>query len=326
MGNSKLEKHIRKESLSNEPPIRQGAFRILRSIHKDIRNFCGASDRMCWEYMVEMLALATGWTTDTSESKHLWEKLADDGRWVEFFECWMEEVEYAKANRCAFSEPVGELLEDLQGANTNLGQYFTPMSLVRLMNQLSMPEDGVPAQSDGRPTMRGMEPCCGTGRILIDALVHNDGLFMHAIDLDIWMLRTAMLNVRMLAKWTSSRMTTQLALNPFNEKQREEPHTMIVIGGRSIFMHGNSQIVDTNYRPNWLCAGWAWKPHPWQSNIKIHGYLGSLNEWEAAGKPALEEPGKPGEIQFDYSMKGTRDVLPESKERQWEKHLLSETG
>ena len=286
------------------PPMKRDAFRILKSIHKDIQNYCGESGRRCWEYMLEMLAHSTGWGTDTSEAKHLWEKMADETRWVEFFECWMEEVEYAKENRCAFSEPVGELLEDLEATNRNLDQYFTPMSMVRLMNQLTMPEDGVPIGPDGRPTMRGMEPCCGTGRILIDALVHNDGLFMHAIDLDIWMLRAAMLNVRMLAKWTSSRMTTETALNPFSEKQ-EEPHTMIVIGGRSIFMHGNSQIVDTNYRPNWLCAGWAWKPHPWQDNLKMEGYLGSYNQWEAAGKPLLEDPNNSGEVQFDYSMKGT---------------------
>ena len=282
MGSSKLEKRLRQENLTNAPPLKRGAFQILRSIHQDIRRFCGASDRRCWEYMLEMLA---DWTRlspaklESEEAKRVWEKVALSEKWLEFVECWIEEVAYAKANGCAFSEPIGELLEELNGTNTNLDQYFTPMALAHLMNQLAIPED------PGRP-IRAMEPCCGTGRIVIDALVHNDNLHMKAIDLDIWMVRAAMINVRILLRWTA---------------------------GRCLFMCGNSQIVDPYYRPNWV-GGWS--PPPWQSTLKMRGYLGSYNEWEAAGKPPLEESGQPGDVQFDYSM----------KERQWEKHLLGETG
>lgn len=282
MGSSKLEKRLRQENLSSAPPVRRGAFQILKSIHRDIKGYCGASDRRCWEYMLEILA---DWTRlvpaklESEEAEQIWKKVALSGQWLEFVECWIEEVTYAKENGCAFSEPLGELLEDLQGTNTNLDQYFTPMALVRLMNQMSLPE------GEG-PPLRAMEPCCGTGRIVIDALVHNDRVTMRAIDLDIWMVRTAMLNARILIRWTA---------------------------GRCLFMRGNSMLADVNYQPNWVGG---WNPPPWQSTLKIRGYLGSYNEWEAAGKPTLEESGKPGEVQFDYSM----------KEKQWEKHLLEETG
>lgn len=284
--------------------IRRDAFLVLKAIHRTIKDHCHENDRRCWEYLVEMLALSTGWQTESCESKHLWDKMADDIRWLEFFECWMDEVQTAKENRTSFSEPVGELLEELEGANRNLSQVFTPMSLARLLEEMTMPESSVPIGPNGKPSTRGMEPCCGTGRILINALVHNDGLFMHAMDIDLWMLRTAMLNVRMLCKWTSSRIQTKELLNPFNvPEDTDKQETVIILAGRAIFMHGDSLVVDTAFRPNWMCARWAWSPKPWQSNLKITGFLGSLNEWESAGKPLLEDHNKPGEIQFDYSMK-----------------------
>lgn len=284
------------------PSVGREAFFILKDIHKTIMNYCGEGQRRCWEYMVEMIAQASGWPTDTDEARHVAEKMTDSdwAKFIEFVEAWTCEVEEAKRSRTAFSEPIGQLLEHLEGTNKYLDQYFTPMEVVRMMNEISLPGDGVPLGPNGLPSMRGLEPCCGTGRILIDALVHNDGLMMHAIDLDPWLIRVAKLNVRLLSRWTSARMTHDQALNPFSE---EEAGDLIILGGRALFMQGDSLVVDTDYRPNWLCAPWAWTPLPWRENIKIKGFYGSLQQWEDAGRPELRHPGQAGDIQFDYSMK-----------------------
>lgn len=287
--------------------MRREAFHILRSIHQAIQGHCHENSRRCWEYMLEMLAHSTGWQTDTSEAKHLWDKMGEETRWVEFFQCWMDEVTVAEKERVAFSEPLGELLEELEATNEHLGQYLTPMPVVRMMNEINMPKGDCLPNSDGTPTKRGMDPCCGTGRFMIDALVFNPGLFMHGIELDLWMMRTAMLNVRMLSKWTSLRYSLDEMLDPLDRSdpgdQPPVPAGGIILGGRSIFMNGDALVVDTSFKPNWFCAGWAWDPKPWQSNLKITGFLGSLNEWEEAGRPAKELPGEPGNVQFDYSMK-----------------------
>jgi hypothetical protein len=307
--------------------------RILRGIHKTIQNHCHESSRRCWEYMLEMLAHSSGWETESDESKHLWDKMYAEDRWPQFLEAWHAEVKFAKANGGMFSEPIGQLLEEIEGTNAHLGQFMTPMPVVRMMNAMTLNDmDDEPLRADGFPTHRGIDPCCGTGRFIIDSLVHNQNLMMHGVDLDIWMLRTAMLNVRLLAPWTSLRLKDpadrlrplrrarkaieRMAANPFSidtidtlgtaeQIPTSESGDVLVIGGRAIFIHGDALIVDLDYTNNWLCAGWAWKPHPWTWNLKMAGYYGSYEDWERAGRPDLREIAKAvkTEIQFDYSMR-----------------------
>jgi hypothetical protein len=327
---SRLKRARREERVQvREHASRAGEpLRILRAIHKTIQGHCGENSRRCWEYLLEMTAHSSGWQTDTNEAEHLWEKMYDEPRWLEFMQSWHSEVDWAHKNHTSFSEPFGELLEDLEGTNDHLGQFFTPMAVVRMMNELTL--DHEPPHSDGMPTCRGIDPACGTGRFMIDALVHNEGLLMHGIDTDLWMVRCAMLNVRLLAKWTSLRIrgpvdllaplrgrnmfdrmlaqakpvTNHVMLRQLPEDLDEDAKRSgdtIMIGGRSIFMNADALIVDTEYIPNWTCAGWHWKPHPWRNNLKIAGYMGTYNEWEAAGRPRLGAPST--EIQFDYSMR-----------------------
>lgn len=319
----------RQDIARDSAPNRGEPIRILRSIHRDIQNHCHESGRRCWEYLLEMMAHASGWPTESNESKHLWDKMPDDERFAEFAKAWTDEVAWAKETGAPFSEPFGDLLAEVEGYNENLGQFMTPMPLVRLMNRITL-EDTPPPGPDGMPTRRGLEPACGTGRFMIDALVHNDGIMMHGVDLDIWMLRTAMLNVRLLARWTSMRvadpndrlkplrrakrlldamMASPDEENPFlrlgtEPPKVEEDHRVLVIGGRAIFIHGDANVVDLDYTPNWLCAGWAWKPHPWTWNLKMRGYYGSLDDWERAGRPDLNKlhEQERTELQFDYSM------------------------
>lgn len=342
---SRLKRARREERLReprNLPSLKDEPFRVLKAIHKTIQDHCHESGRRCWEYLLEMIAHSSGWQTDTCEAKHLWDKMANEDRWGEFLESWMAEVEWAKRNRAPFSEPFGELLEHIEGTNDSLGQYFTPMSIVRVMNEMTIGAIDE-THTDGMPTHRALDPCVGTGRFMIDALVHNDGLLMHGVDLDLWMLRCAMLNVRLLAKWTSlhlhdpdDRLRPLRAVdhlianateepegtlerpvkmhrtrNPFDAmlerahpvripEERSKDGAILLIGGRSIFMHGDATVLDLGYTPNWVCAGWHWLPRPWRGNLKIEGYFGTYEQWVEDGRPPLGEQSK--EIQFDYSM------------------------
>lgn len=316
-------------------PVAGEPIRILRSLHRDIQNHCSESGRRCWEYMLEIIALSSGWNTESDESRHLWSRFASDSRLEEFASAWFHEVKHAKENGGAFSEPIGDLLHEVEGTNSNLGQYLTPMPLVRTINAMNMADlDSDPLYPNGMPTHRGLDPCCGTGRFMIDALVHNANIMMHGVDLDLWMVRAAMVNIRLLAPYTSLRLKDPADhLRPLRRAQRaidamvgrlesedveldltgqslrrapyrKDDNGVIVIGGRAIFIHGDALVVDLDYANNWLCAGWAWKPHPWTWNLKMAGYHGSYDEWVAAGKPTYEQiqQSYKQDIQFDYSM------------------------
>jgi hypothetical protein len=188
-----------------------------------------------------------------------------------------------------------------------------------MINAMSL-NDGCEPSRDGSPTRRGLDPTCGTGRFMIDALVHDDGIMMHGVDLDLWLLRVAKINIRLLSKWTSLRVKNpddrmkplrqaralldQLANAEEITKVPQEDKTdgtTILLGGRAIFIHGDALLVDLEYSSNWLCAGWAWTPQQWQGNLKIRGFYGCYDHWVEAGRPALDEK-QPTEVQFDYSM------------------------
>lgn len=312
-------------------PVAGEPQRILTSFHGAIQNDCGESGRRCWEYMLEILALSSGWNTETNESEKLWPKFANDSRLEEFVHSWYHEVIDAKRNGGPFSEPIGGLLHEVQGTSDHLGQFLTPMPVVRMMNAMSMHDlDAKPLQANGMPTHRGLDPACGTGRFMIDALVHNSNIMMHGVDLDQWMVRAAMLNVRLLAAWTSLRLTDwhdvmsplrrarnavnmlrgTLAGDPFEPVDRptnvpvRTNESTLIIGGRAIFINGNSLIVDLDHAPNWLRAGWSWCPPHWSGTMKISGHDLTYNEWVDAGSPAAGRRGPEfsTDVQFDYSM------------------------
>lgn len=322
-------------------PVAGEPLRILRSLHGAIQDHCHESGRRCWEYLLEIMALSSGWNTETAESRHLWDRFGEDSRLVEYAESWFHEVKHARENRLPFSEPLGELLHEVNGNNENLGQFLTPMSVVRTINAMNLAGlDDYPLHHSGMPTHRGLDPCCGTGRFMLDALVHNQNIMMHGVDLDVWMLRAAKINVRLLAPYTSLRlkdpadvmkplrqaryavemMTRQLEgedfeADPTSGELERLPHRVhdpgvIVVGGRAIFMQADSLVVDLDYAENWLCGGWAWTPRPWTSNLKMAGYHGSYDDWIADGRPTPDQlrDRLKKDVQFDYSMakKGAR--------------------
>lgn len=310
----RLRKHRRK-SLA-EPSHKGEPLAILRSFHGQLQRHCHDSPRRCWEYMLEMIAQGTGWKTETQESKHLWEHFPEGKEIAEFLQCWLDEVRIAKENKIAFSEPIGELLEELEATNDNLGQFFTPMQVVRTMVEMQTVDTG------RKGWLNGIDPCCGTGRFLIDTLVHTDNIMMGGVDLDLWLLRAAMVNARILGfgGYTNRYFENpEDRLQPFTE---ESTHTLrregvslpqkdgglLVLAGRSRFIHGDALRVDLNYPFNWAESSWKWTPVDW-SYLKMSAETVDAYR-ERVIAPIMEKLGlnreraerDMGGVQFDYSM------------------------
>lgn len=88
-----------------------------------------------------------------------------------------------------------DVLGDLyQGAITygEDGQYFTPESLARLMAQLSVDADG--RADDGKPLLIN-DPCCGTGRLLLEASKINPRAEVVGQDIDARCVRISAINL-----------------------------------------------------------------------------------------------------------------------------------
>jgi hypothetical protein len=321
MGHQARLRAQRRAELNEGKQVSHGlAGQILHSIHRDLRNACGESDRRCWEYLVEMLAHASGWDTETNESGHLWQKISNHERFVKFAEAWNEEVLAAQASGGFFSEPLGDLLQEISGTNQNLGQHFTPMPVVRMMNAISF--NDMPETKDNGEIPVGIDPCCATGRFILDALVHHKTVMMRGVDLDPWLLRAAMVNIRYLAKFTTLRLRDETEIPLFDKVSaatlesrgvdftRPSPG-IAILGGRAMFMHGDALVVDLDFPPNWLCGGWAWTPMPWEHNLKVRGFDGSWVEFQAEQdkKEQRQLNAKEHGERFDFSMNDQRECV-----------------
>jgi hypothetical protein len=84
----------------------------------------------------------------------------------------------------AMSESDADILGDLfQGSITygEAGQYFTPESVTKLLAQMTIDPDARP--TDGKPILIN-DPCCGTGRMLLEAANINSHAELVGQDID----------------------------------------------------------------------------------------------------------------------------------------------
>ncbi len=84
----------------------------------------------------------------------------------------------------AMSESDTDILGDLfQGAITygEAGQYFTPEPVTKLLAQMTIDPDARP--ENGRPILVN-DPCCGTGRMLLEAAAINSHVELVGQDID----------------------------------------------------------------------------------------------------------------------------------------------
>lgn len=87
-------------------------------------------------------------------------------------------------------EPLGDLFMEFVSMGKN-GQYFTPMHICRLMQQLVFGN----TESDDSKPQNIHDPACGSGRMLLAAAVPNKSLHCYGTDIDDQCCRMAAANM-----------------------------------------------------------------------------------------------------------------------------------
>lgn len=265
--------------------------RILRDIWFDVRALTlGEPPMRAWQLLLEMLAHAGGWDTESAESAHVQPHLPRPGRFQEFYEAWDLEVADALELGQAFSDPIGDLYVEAGGP------ALVPMHEVRRINRASLP----PPEKlrHYAELQKGLDSDCRTGRFMLDALANAPQLMMHCVNQDLWELRAAMVSARYLARYTS--LATSFA--PPGESWDDPRHRLTILSGRAVCMHADPAVVDLDDHRNWflggelgqrtpLLTGWVWTPFPWQQTLFIDphrfgGFVGTLEQYRAAGGAA----------------------------------------
>jgi len=313
--------HIKAER--RESRLTKGrALDILSELHRDIERFSGESPRRCWEYLVTIMAHESGINSLFDGTVHqgdsivpTYDRLLEKGvgeKIKDYFITLDDEVQAAKNGNMAIQDPLGRVLELAEGCNPNHGQYFTPVTVVHAMNEMTLHDE---KESSGRPT-RGLDPCCGTGRFAMDALVYRDNLVMFNVEIDHWLARAALVNFRYMSRWTTLKRQDplkiftdesewQLRESGLYLKEENKYENVIILGGRAWIIHADSLVVDLLEPLNWRWS-WMWDPPPWEKVMKVSGFDGTYEEWiKAAPRKDIEqrlEARKPSKTRYDFSL------------------------
>src|SRR5579871_6641696 len=182
---------------------------LLRELFHKIRCLTYESPRRCWEMTLEIMGELAGVTCPegsclSTAGRVVLRDLPDvESLLKEFIVTWTDELDRCQSAGAPITDPIGTILEENDGTNPGIGQFFTPPSLVRLMNKITF------VDADDR-TYKGLDPCCGTGRFALDAVVHHPKIVMHSIDVDLWMMRAALINFRYAQKYSMARLVAPL--------------------------------------------------------------------------------------------------------------------
>jgi len=253
---------------------------LLRELFQNIRNRSYQTSRRSWELMLEILghycdvnAFPEGCLS--ADAKKLLPDLGNvDALIADYGAAWDEELQWSASGGSPVSDPIGTILEENDGTNEKLGQFFTPPEIVRLLSALTMGNRGEPTKRE-----RVLDPCCGTGRFALDALVHHPHVVVDNIDLDLWMMRSALLNFRLAPRFTTARETIP------SEDGSGRRHRQTIMG-RARIIRADSLIIDADCIDNWRYSG-LWSPPPWESTMKVRGFDGTYEEFRAH-KPRKE--------------------------------------
>lgn len=254
---------------------------LLREFHDQIRSLTYAGSRRSWELMIEIMAdltgvniLFNGTLTDDSH-KVLHDLRNPEFLLKEFLETFNRELQICRDAGSAVPDPIGEVLEQSGGTNEALGQFFTPASVVRMMNQLTM--------QDTDQECRVLDPACGTGRFALDVVVHHPRAVTFNVDLDKWLHRAALVSFRYAQEFTYARIKKPLMPTTVFEAQAGsdgDDGTVVILGGRTWILNADSLIVDLECHDNWKYS-WMWDQPPWQEVMKVADFDGTYNEWIA---------------------------------------------
>jgi hypothetical protein len=145
----------------------------------------------------------------------------------------------------ALEDDLGRLMEEHAGVLTDrLGQFLTPWNLVRMMTAMTSSNEPVP-EGEWR---QYLDPACGTGRFCMAAMdqdaPHDEGRVVYkAVDLDMRMVRTTILNLHLVNFWR------------IKHGHRPAPFRVI---------HANSLAVDLGHAATWRHAN-KWTQPDWRT-------------------------------------------------------------
>ena len=298
---------------------------ILQSLHRDIQNHTGHSGRRSWEALVTIMAHESGvnslfnGTIEEGDEfapvhSHLQEHGLDE-RLKEYFFALDQQIQNAKDQDGPVRDPLGEVLEQSEGTNSNMGQFFTSPVVVHAITMITLQN----VDGDEKRTHRGLDPCCGTGRFAMDALAHHDNLIMFNVELDRWLTRAALVNFRYMGRFTTLYKKDPAEIEAFDEESKwhlresgiyvKEPpkkENIVVLGGRAWIINADSLIVDLLEPLNWQWS-WMWSPPPWEKVMKVSGFDGTYEEFlKAQPKEARSRREKaPPQTRYDFSLDET---------------------
>lgn len=251
--------------------VRGSPTRLLGELLSLIQNKSHQTARRAWEMMLELLAHHTGINALASEgclsaeTRKLVPDLGDLAPLLlDYVSSWQAELQLAAKTGSPITDPIGTVLDEAGATNAAMGQFFTPPSVVRMMNKLTLEQGPPPERKE-----RVLDPCCGTGRFALDALVHRPSVVLYNVDLDLWMMRAALINFRLAPRFTTANLTI-----PGDDGR---PQHVIVPGGKSWIIRADSFLIDLNCVDNWRFS-WMWNPPPWQSVMKLADFDGTYDE------------------------------------------------
>lgn len=168
----------------------------LRELYKWFVRRDARGGSHAFEAMVDFLADATRLHPLREEARH--EDLC--GEPMRLAREWIEPWLLADA----LEDDLGHVMErDANAMNEGFGQFLTPMNLARMNVRMLLGDESTPPEGEVR---RVLDPACGTGRFPMVAMAHtapfDDGRYVFcAIDVDLRMVRTTMLNLWLTNWW-----------------------------------------------------------------------------------------------------------------------------
>lgn len=244
---------------------RERALDVLRSLWMDVQRISLTSPIRSWQLLLELLARASGWPTETGEAAAAGlDSLPLPERLGLFGELYADEVTHAHAVGRPLPEPLGELLREICVGAGLPHQVPDPADVRSKNRQVYDHRRQIPGQ-----LQRSMELFSGTGRGVMDALVHYADLVAFAVEPDLWLYRAGLLNARFLGHYTNLLLADQPSALLEDPTQNE----LVMHAGRFLSLHAHPFIVDLNHMPNWTVGLFGWTPPAWEQTLKINREL-----------------------------------------------------
>lgn len=127
---------------------------------------------------------------------------------------------------------LGELLAEQRSRGWNTTGFFpTPHAVCEIMTQITMTE-AEPTNGDDPRTQSIMDPCCGTGRMLLHA--SNYSLNLHGMDIDPLVLTITKINGALYCPWLVFPFSSMLLTINLVKDRKPSPHVLLPVASSQL--------------------------------------------------------------------------------------------